>query len=201
MNAYPESKQQQKGGSSVAVVVILFIFMAIMGVIIYQGDFHFPAQKKIYSSDPVLNEQLTNLWNNITADKTDEREYIEGTYKCVDFARDLDSYLDSQGFESYEVWAYPEKGTTYDFFGDGKLFEEAHAVVGVFVYDGNHTRYLILIEPQTDEKVFDRYDANNDGFISSVMEGGKYSMERDGLHGWDGKKTTDGNLFIIFGET
>jgi uncharacterized protein YneF (UPF0154 family) len=192
--------QQRKGLASIATIAIILALLvgcAIGGTLVYKEL----TKEKVYSSNPYLNKQLVKLWNDIATDKTNEHQYVKEVYECNSFSKSLDDYLDSKGWESYEVWVYPKKGTSYNFFGDSTYYTEAHAIVGIKVYDENSKAYLVLVEPQSDEEVFNRFDADNDGKITYYTEGAKYSMDSNGLHGWDGQTTCEGNLFILFGET
>lgn len=134
---------------------------------------------------------LERLKQDITIDQTDKNQYILDVYDCAYFARDLDIYLDFRGWDSYEVYI----------FTNG--WENGHAVVGI-IYEVNNKSCLYLVEPQTDESCFNKYDGNHDGSIRHYME---YSdlyistdMELRPNHPFS-YYNCDGQYLIVFGES
>ena len=70
----------------------------------------------------------------LSKDKPDENEYIEGTYVCSHFARDVGNNAEAQGFRcAYVHIFYPEGG---------------HSIIAFNTID----KGLIYFEPQSDEK-------------------------------------------------
>ncbi len=68
-------------------------------------------------------------------DKTDSREYVEDTYVCSHFARDVCNNAEVQGFRcAFVELRYPEGG---------------HAIIALETIDGG----LVYFDPQTDERV------------------------------------------------
>ncbi|MEA2085501.1 MAG: hypothetical protein U9O84_00400 [Chloroflexota bacterium] len=81
--------------------------------------------------DPTYRQALDFL----RKDKTDRREYIEDTYVCSHFARDVCNNAGVEGLRcAYVGLIYPEGG---------------HAIIALETID----RGLVYFDPQTDEKV------------------------------------------------
>jgi len=81
--------------------------------------------------DPTYRQALDFL----RKDKTDGREYVEDTYVCSHFARDVCNNAEVEGLRcAYIGLIYPEGG---------------HAIIALETID----RGLVYFDPQTDEKV------------------------------------------------
>ena len=81
--------------------------------------------------DPTYNQAITFL----NQDKTDENEYVDPTYMCSHFARDVNNNAEANGFRCAIVYmVYPDSG---------------HSIIAFDTVD----RGLVYFEPQKDETV------------------------------------------------
>lgn len=82
--------------------------------------------------DPTYKEMLSF----ISSDKTDQRQYVEGEYICLNFAMDVCNSAEEKGIRcAYVSLWYPN--------------EQSHAIIAFNTID----KGLIYIEPQSDELV------------------------------------------------
>jgi len=81
------------------------------------------------------NPTLEEITSFLTEDKTDSNEYVEDTYVCSHFARDVNNNADSQGIRcAYVDVRYPDS---------------AHAIIAFNTIDNG----LVYFDPSTDDRV------------------------------------------------
>jgi len=84
----------------------------------------------------VRNPTYSELMDFLKEDTTDDNEYVEGRYTCIDFVADLNKNAEAEGFRAAYVYIeYP---------GD-----RAHSVAAFETVD----KGLVFIEPQFDDEV------------------------------------------------
>ena len=81
------------------------------------------------------NPTLEEITSFLTEDKTDSNKYVEDTYVCSHFARDVNNNADSQGIRcAYVDIRYPDS---------------AHAIIAFNTIDNG----LVYFDPSTDDRV------------------------------------------------
>ena len=103
--------------------------------------------------EPEVEEPTaTEIWNYIiNIDTTDQNDYIPGEYVCSNFARDLTNNLVNFGADAHYFSVDTPNGR--------------HAIVFIKI-DGK----VMLVEPQSDTLVFDKYDRDGDGNLEYNIE-------------------------------
>jgi len=94
------------------------------------------------------NPTYHELMDFLARDTTDQNEYLEGVYTCVDFVGELNNKAEANGLRSaYVYMEFP--------------VDRAHAIAAFETVD----RGLVFIEPQFDDEVVlvlgDSYSGNN----------------------------------------
>jgi hypothetical protein len=143
--------------------------------------------------DQVQSQTGTSNGENQGAEIYDPNQYPSRYY-----AKALCSVMQSKGYEAYEVYV----------FGSDNNF--VTALVGV-LYTQNDHKYLILLDPLTNEDVFSTYDGNGDNSIYNYMSSDEISIggnmwisfgaSSSGTPFDFGNFNKDGDYLILFGRT
>ncbi len=109
--------------------------------------------------DTRVYKSYEDLMKDLEEDKTDQKEYVEDTHDCDDFAEELEDALEKKGYRVTIKLIYWEDK-------DGDIM--GHAVNDVYLDDGR----VVTIEPQTDEDVTSVYDDDGDGEVETAEDVG-----------------------------
>lgn len=93
----------------------------------------------------------TNLSNAVRASGVTNKTYVSGSYTCVNFAQDLQNYLNGLGYSTSFTVVYKKDAR-------GNI-ESGHAIVDVKAPDGT----VLFVDPQNDETP--NLDLDHDGVI------------------------------------
>ncbi|HEC89365.1 MAG TPA: hypothetical protein ENI44_02150 [Thermoplasmatales archaeon] len=117
--------------------------------------FEFDDYETVKLVDTRVYKTYEDLMKDLEEDKTDQKEYINDTHDCDDFARELEDALEARGYRVTIKLVYwrDEKG---EFVG--------HAINDVYLDGGR----IVTIEPQNDRDVTGDYDGNGNGIVDTV---------------------------------
>ena len=118
--------------------------------------FGFDDYETVRLVDTAVAKNLTELMKDLAENDISEREWVEETYDCDDFARDLEDALEALGYRVTVKAVYYKV--------DDAL--EGHAVINVHLEDR-----VVTIEPATDTDVTSVYDGDGDGEVESASPG------------------------------
>jgi len=106
--------------------------------------------------DPTFQEALQFMYN----DETNENEYIEDEYMCLQFATETNNNAEAEGIRCYVV--------------ELSFQDSAHSIIGFDTLD----RGMVYFEPQSDERV-QNLEVGNDYWTDCIIPTPGYYYEED----------------------